>query len=208
MDARTKRQTRSRGFTLLEVLIAMTLLMVVVALVATAMRMSIRSVDAGEKKIEALERFRSSVFIVSSQISSQMPLALNDSDQAGVEPQVIFKGTKTTMTMPSGYSIWNGRSGFVIVDYAVAPGKKGKLCLKASEVSIGQTLKRETILFDGLDSLSFQYFSKKTDLTGMGQWTDDWDEKKHIPEQIRLDLSYRGGKYTYFFQLRAQTDEQ
>jgi general secretion pathway protein J len=192
--------SRFGGFTLLEVLVAMSLLMVVIALVGTAMRMSIHSVGAGEKKIDTLERFRSSIYIITSQINSEIPM-LDEKD--GVKG-LIFQGKKTSLKIPSSYSIWNGREGFVIVNYEIVEDDRGKKSLKASEVTIGPDNKMETKLFEDLDDLYFEYFSKKKDLTGEGQWFEKWDDFKTMPEQIRMTLIYQGKKYSFIMPLRSQ----
>ena len=192
--------TSSKGFTLLEVLISIALLMVIIALAGTAMRMSIHTVSAGEKKIDALERFRSSLYIVSSQIGSQIPL----SDQNGAAGKMIFQGTQKSLRLPTGYSIWSGARGYVIVDYQVMEGDQGKKYLKATEIGMGPSKMGETKLFDNLDDLSFEYFSKKKGIKGEGEWMDVWDDDKMMPEQMKLNFKYDGRKYAFILPLRAQ----
>ncbi len=199
-DDRQDSRARRGGFTLLEVLVAMSLLMVVIALVGTAMRMSIHAVGAGEKKIDAQERFRSSIYIITSQISSEIPL-LEEKDSA---KGLVFQGKKRSLQIPSGYSIWNGWRGYVIVDYEVVEDERGKKSLRASEVTIGPGKRMETKLFEDLDDLSFEYFSKKKDIKGEGQWREKWDDRETLPEQIRMTLTYQSKKYSFILPLRSQ----
>src|SRR3989337_1653647 len=60
--------SRSAGFTLLDLIISITIIGIMVLIIAGATRLGFRSVDAGEKKIESLERMRSSLSLISSQI--------------------------------------------------------------------------------------------------------------------------------------------
>ena len=64
----------SAGFTLLELLISMTLLVVIVVIAFGAMRISSRSMSAGERKMDALERYRTVLSIIDSQVESHIPL--------------------------------------------------------------------------------------------------------------------------------------
>src|SRR5512136_1554467 len=63
-----------RGFTLLELMISITLIGIIAVIIAGAMRLGYRSVDAGERKIESLERMRVSLTLIDSQIQSEIPL--------------------------------------------------------------------------------------------------------------------------------------
>ena len=63
-----------RGFTLLELIISITLLGIIVLVTVGAMRLGSRSVDSGEKRIASLERIKSSLNIIESQIQSEVPL--------------------------------------------------------------------------------------------------------------------------------------
>ncbi len=67
------RGTTDRGFTLLELLISLTLLVVIVVIAMGAMRLGSRSVAAGEKKMNDRERFRTVLSLVDAQIQSQFP---------------------------------------------------------------------------------------------------------------------------------------
>ncbi len=189
-----------RGFTLLEVLISISLLMIVIALAGMAMRMGINAVTAGEKKIDRLERFRSSLQIISCQISSEIPLM-----QQGLDgPKYIFHGEKDELQIPTSYSIWNGWRGYVLVDYEVTQDKNGKMSLTASENGIGAGKKMETMLFSDMDHISFQYAEKRTDLNAEIKWLDKWEDNKILPEKVKLNIAYGGGKYSFVMPLRSR----
>ena len=72
--ARGRSRPADGGFTLLELLISMTLLVVILVVTMGAMRAGSRSVAAGERKMEAQERFRAVLAIMDAQIASQIPL--------------------------------------------------------------------------------------------------------------------------------------
>jgi len=197
---RDLKESSARGFTLLEVLIAISLLMVVIALAGMAMRLGLNSVTAGEKKIETLERFRSSLNIISSQISSEIPLT----DEGSETKKFIFQGSKTRLKLPTGYSIWEGWRGYVVVEYQVIEDDKGKMSMKATENSIGPDKSMSTMLFSGLEHISFSYPGKKDISTGEDKWNDEWEDNKTLPDKIKLNLEYNGKKYSFVMPLKAR----
>jgi general secretion pathway protein J len=65
---------KDEGLTLLELIISITIIGIIILIITGAMQLSFRSVESGEKKIEALERMRSSLAVIDSQIQSEIPL--------------------------------------------------------------------------------------------------------------------------------------
>lgn len=185
--------TRSgnRGFTLLELMISILLLAVIVSIAGLAMRLACRSVSAGETKIERLERFRSSLSIIEAQLQSRIPLVfIVDSNR-----QSSFSGDRATLQFATNHSIWNGRQGYVLVKYQVESDKNGKKFLRAAERIIGVEKPNETILFNNLDDISFEYFFK--DVTGEGKWLEGVPQELVFPEKTRVNMVYEAKKYSF-----------
>ncbi len=174
---------RSKGFTLLELMISITMIAIIAAIVFAAMRLGFRSVEGGEKKIESLERTRTSITIVESQIQSQIPLTA-DTDKGRT---FIFTGSKEFLQFPTNYSIWGGEKGYVTVTYSVETGDNRRQSLRASETIVGLEGTRETMLFKDLDAINFEYFYKgPTDEEG--KWVDEWEDVTMTPEKVRLHV--------------------
>ena len=146
----------NKGFTLLELMVSVALLAVIITVISGAIRLSYRSVDSGEKKIESLERLRMSLIIIDSQIQSAFPLT--DEEQGVKVP--YFEGERDVLMFASNYSIWDGEKGFVQVTYWVEQNEKGKQVLYARENTIGMENERETKLLEGFDDIYFGYFSR------------------------------------------------
>jgi prepilin-type N-terminal cleavage/methylation domain-containing protein len=173
-----------KGFTLLELLISITLVATIVAIATGALRLGYRSISSGEKKMESLERFRSSLYIINSQISSAIPLSF---DRQGIK-QVYFAGSEDFVRMATNYSIWGGQRGHVIVEYRVAIENNGTRSLYASENLVGTEKPRETKLLQGLNGIYFEYFLQdRTEELG-GKWISQWSDTTTVPEKIRLRL--------------------
>ncbi len=171
------------GFTLLELIISIGILGIIILITAGAMRLGARSIASGEKKIESLERIRTSLNIIDSQIQSEIPLTY---DEEGVR-KYYFKGEREFMQFPTNYSIWGGEKGYVIVTYKVESGDYGKQALFASENIVGIEDGRETKLLDAFDGIYFEYFYKDP-TEEEGEWIEQWTDDVNTPEKVRLHL--------------------
>ncbi len=185
------------GFTLLELLISMTLVVVIIVLLMGAMRIGARSVAGGEKKIEAEERFRTVISLIDAQIQSQVPLTYQEDGNE----KYYFRGDGKTLRFSTNYSIWGGQRGYVIVDYRVESDNSGKEIIFASESVPGVEGRRDTRLLEA-SSISFEYYWKDPS-EEQGIWVDSLIEGAAIPEQIRINLLTGTKKLSLLFPVRV-----
>lgn len=172
------------GFTLLELLISITIIGIIVVIVSNAFRLGFRSIDSGENKIDSLERFRTSFRIINSQIQSEIPLKFKEDNKE----KYYLQGDRESLQFATNYSIWGGLRGYVIVKYRVEQDNFGKRSLYATENIAGIESEREVKLFDNYDEIYFEYFFKDP-TEEEGEWADELqDEHDKIPEKIRLHL--------------------
>ncbi len=148
------------------------------------MNVSFRSMNLGEKKIDALERIRASLKIIDSQIQSSIPLTY----QTDGNLKFYFTGQKDSLRVATNYSLWSDNKGYVIVTYKVVSDDNGKKSLYAYENIIGIKDKREALLLEGYDEIYFEYFKK--DLR-KEKTSEEWEEESSshdIPEKVRLHI--------------------
>lgn len=169
------------GFTLLELLISISLLTVVIVLLIGAVRLSSRSMAAGEKKMEAQERFRTVFFLIDAQIQSQVPLTYQEEGST----RYYFQAGPKTLRFATNYSIWGGRRGYVIVDYKIENDGAGKDIMNASE-SVPGIEGGGNVRFLEASSISFEYFWKEPG-EEQGKWAESLTENI-IPEEIRINF--------------------
>jgi prepilin-type N-terminal cleavage/methylation domain-containing protein len=187
-----------RGFTLLELLISLTLLVLIVVIAMGAMRLGSRSVAAGEKKMDAQERFRTVLSLIDAQIQSQLPLTY---EEAG-NRRYYFRGDGKTLRFSTSYSIWSGRKGYVIVDYRVEANGSGREALSASEQIPGIDDRWNAFLLEAKE-ISFDYFYKDP-TEEKGTWLELLPEGNIIPEKIRVRLTRGGEKLALVFPVRVR----
>src|SRR5208283_952387 len=185
MSATNIRLERENGFTLLELMISITLLAVILLIVGTAMRLSLRSVDSGEKRIASLERFRASLNIIEAQIQSELPVPMQEI--AG--KAIVFVGDGESMQFPSNFSLWGNQPGYVTVSYKVEQDQWGKQDLYVEESATGVKDKGQVKLFEFFDRIYFDYFYKNP-TEEKGSWIEQWTttDTVSVPENIRLHL--------------------
>lgn len=174
---------RRAGFTLLELIISVTIIGIIVLMVMGAMRLGFRSVSSGEKKMESFERMRASLTIIDSQIQSGIPVTyIEDGDL-----KYYFKGQRGLLQLSTNYSLWDRQRGYVVVTYRVVSDVSGKKSLYASENIIGIKDKREVKLLDGFDEMYFEYFYKDP-IDGKEKWVEEVKYNLYIPEKVRLHI--------------------
>ncbi len=150
-----KRGNRNNlGFTLLELMISIAIVGIMVSILVAVLRLGFRSVEAGEKKIESLERVRTSVNLIDAQIQSELPLKHEENG----EKKYYFKGQPELLEFSTNHSIWGGETGYVVVSYRVVEEEQGKRTLWASENGVGQENKKEIKLLEFFDEMYFEYF--------------------------------------------------
>ena len=193
-----KKLNRVAGFTLLELIISITLVAIIVLIISVAANLGYRSFNAGEKKMNAVERLRSSLTIIDAQIQSGVTLTL---EEGGVK-QYYFAGEQDSLKFSTNYSIWGGQRGYVIVNYRVDTDDRGKRTLFASEYKVGMENQKETKLLEGFDEITFDYY--KQDATEEeGEWITQWVGEEMMPIRIRINLVRGSNSLSYIMPVRV-----
>jgi len=131
------REVRSeRGVTLLELMIAITLVAGLSTGMLMAMRTSLLTYEKTAKRLESNRRFVKTQQMLSDQISAVMPVqgACPRDDGQIVGVASFLSGSENTLRLVSSYSIAEGSRGYPqIVEYRVIAEQRGSVRLVATE---------------------------------------------------------------------------
>jgi general secretion pathway protein J len=187
----------SRGFTLLELLIALTIVALIVVIIFSALRIGIRAWEKGEKDVDMRQRQRIVLDLIKRQLASTCA-----SDVWGRDQQLAsLKGDSKSIDFVSHIPLTPGnRFGLVYVQYAVKKDKEGKKeHLTFYEKSIALPDKKSgagnpdegdfSELLPGMKSIVFEYLKDRPGEEA-SIWQKTWDPAvdKGVPRAVRVTL--------------------
>lgn len=186
-----------RGFTLMELLLAMSILAIMVTLLMGAFRVGYRAWEKGDEVVAGMQRLRAVLNLVRLQLAATVVPA--PATSGGGEARVDFQGTGTALRFVSARSLVPGAaSGQVLVNYRADIGPDGRWRLRFHEQPLLGTdsgLSSEPAaeayreLIGGLAAVRFEYLATDPD-TGEPAWLERWRAEADgpLPALVRFWL--------------------
>ena len=183
---------QSRGFTLIEVLLATMLLAGGLALAFATLRSATAMVHRGEAIAQRNERIRSSETFLRRRIASAQVIAFATDPQT--QQQIRFLGEPQRMRFVSDLPDYLGRGGPYLHDLSVADGR---LLVSFTLVQGGQAIEEAQArppepLASGLRAVRFRYRGIDPE-GGLGGWQDRWTIGEVLPVQVAMDIESADG---------------
>ena len=206
---------RTPGFTLVEILVALTLFSLVLGMIFSGLRSAGKTWEKSEAQISENDASRLDLGFVRKQLGQAVPLVLLD----GKDNPVLFKGDHDAIRFISDLPGHRGGGGLYLLSLNIVEHDDSKdLVMSYSPVTPDidpdnldridddeDSVKRITVL-QGLDLLEFSYFGSKDDRTDPA-WSDEWRVKQRLPELVRLHMeSVRADKYIPDMTVNLHTD--
>ena len=214
LSRKRRRISPESGFTLIEMLVAVTLLAIMAVGLWSVFSISVRSWSKGTESIDKTQRHRSILDKVRKQIASAYPL--NGSTDMPVdmpiEPQAIdeqlsfntllFNGTETGLSFVSLNSLrFQESPGLTLVSYGIAPDSEGHYSLVEREArytgqifnpDMALNLSESIPIFENLSSCIFEYFDPG-DNDNTSQWLPLWSgqERRELPAAVSITMISR-----------------
>ena len=195
-----KRSETSAGFTLLELIISLTIIALVAILVQNGFRLSVSAWEKGESAIEDQQRYRYALEMMQRQLSSSLPHA--SSEKVKTESDVVFKGDDVSLEFVSRISLISGdSSGMLRVRYRVEVEDDGKSVLFAEADLVdrlGVSAEDEPveedwhILLSDIHDFAFDYLAgvpAEDFMEDASFWESSWGdsgERKGLPLALRV----------------------
>lgn len=194
-----KRPDTSAGFTLLELIISLTIIAIIAVMVQNGFRLSVSAWEKGESAIEDQQRYRYVLELMQRQLCSTLPRALNEN--VNTDSDVVFRGDDASLEFVSRMSLLSeDLSGVIRVRYLVETEDDEKSVLFAENNLIDQlgvSSQDEPgevdwhILLSGIHNFAFDYLAAlptEDALDDASLWEASWgdsDERRGLPLALR-----------------------
>ncbi len=211
--AKHHSSSAAAGFTLIEVLIAMTLLSIMVMLLFSSLRICAQSWEQGENKIAEVNEVAVVYNFFQRHLSSALPV-WNDFSAGDGEPAASqaesgtatdnknktfsFQGKKKSLQFVSVFPASVGRAGMQL--FSIQPQQEDKeQVIKVSltpffPVTEGEEWHREEeVLLRHVSDFTLTYFG--TDDEGKSSWQDEWLEKGVHPRLVKISINTTNGVF-------------
>jgi len=180
---------RARGFTLLEVMLAILLLAVLLAGTYGAIRTAVHAMHSGELAIDRTNRLRVAQEFVRRQISRIMPLAF--SQDQNTNTNFVFEGKGNFMRFVAPMPGYLSKGGPYVQTLSFAGSRRGgKQLLFTDEMLNGFDIDQKSdnepsVLLDEIADGHFEYrtIDDQGELT---DWSDRWEDPSVTPVMVRV----------------------
>ena len=179
---------RAAGFTLVEVVLALTIFALMGAILYGAFSLSHRAVEKSQASAMQNQKQRSVADLLGSYIRSTFPYR-----ESVQETTAFFQGEADSVTFVSAYSQGMGGRGMAKIQIAADDAGDGRSHLRLQEttpvrinaeaVAAGQIY--SVVLQDGIKELRLAYLDPKAD---QEIWEERWDgsERRTLPRAVRV----------------------
>ncbi len=177
------------GFTLIEVMLAMTLLSIMVTLLFASLKVCADSWNKGELKIAEVNEKAVVYQFFKRHLPSIRPLWDNFSHEN--ERQFSFQGSRDKLQFVSVFPASASRKGLQLFEIKFDKGNERqiKVILSPFYPSLDEQewKTEEVILLEHVDALKISYFGKET-MDSDGAWVDSWTGKEHLPRLVKIKI--------------------
>jgi len=195
-----RQGARQEGFTLLELMISITLLTMMMAMVFSVFATATDSIPRGEAAAERSARLRMATALMTRQIRSLVDYPAESEDE---EIHPFFNGDENSFTFITAAPQMGRGDGLGWVTYWVEEGSLNlteRLIFSAGAfVAEEPTSVAEATLLTGLAGHRFEYLRLEGDTS---EWVDGWEglEEQSPPAAIRITIEGLGLTNSYWIQ--------
>jgi len=178
---------RSAGFTLIELIIALALISMALALGFAALRIAARSMEKTDRLVNELEELRVVSSVVQQQLSQARPLR-----ESLTTRQINFNGDSQQLEFVASAPAQGGRlTGLYRYRLRfITSGEEQKLLLEYQPYAPGLTQWSSsvdsTVLMNGIKAGEFAYFGASKEAPE--EWQMSWRGVDHMPRLVRLAM--------------------
>ena len=183
---------RARGFTLLEMLLAITLLGMLLTLLATALVGANRAAAKGERYGERLDEMRAAQNFLHRALGATLPLDLSDTD-TDTDRLVVFEGSAQSMRFAASLNnaLGGGIRLHILEKVPAGNGSALRVRFARAATAGGGEWGQPQILVRDVRALRFSYRGRDERGQPTG-WLDRWPWPSRVPQAVRIELTGDG----------------
>ncbi len=187
----------SRGFTLVELLLALTLMSMLLALAYGGLRASTRAADKGQTILEDSSRIRMAHQFVRKQLDQMMPLVFDENEDQTV--RTVFEGAPDKIRYVAPMPGYLGFGGPQVQELAFVRGDDGLELVLSHALLQGfeeQKLyeRAPIVLISEIEFAEFSFLGR--DETGeLTPWVTSWEDTALLPEAVSVDVEFNEEVY-------------
>ncbi|MGH8554188.1 MAG: prepilin-type N-terminal cleavage/methylation domain-containing protein [Gammaproteobacteria bacterium] len=179
------QQRAGGGFTLVELLLALTLTGLIMVALYSGLRVGTRASDAAETRAAMTEDQRAVAGFISRQVSRACPLVWLDQ----AEQQLVFRGGSRSLTFTANSPI-RGEPGGLYIGAIELSGGRLVFTYWRAEPDLDDPLvapenARRTVMLNHVKDALFSYYGESGRVTA---WHDTWNDDKRLPARVRLSI--------------------
>lgn len=178
-------RTGGAGFTLIEVVLAMILVGLIMAIAVGGIRMSRKAAESGERRVEATNSIRVTQEFLRKQFSRALPLAFATDRAQG--RNYVFEGDDREITFVAPMPGYLSSGGPYVQMLSIERGElrfQHRMLLSEDDDEA-----EPVVLLDRIRRGKFEY--RGIDDQGrLSDWDDDWEDASRTPMMVRVSLEF------------------
>jgi general secretion pathway protein J len=180
-----KQRRSEAGFTLLEMLVAMTLLAIVLGSVAGALNLSGRAFESAASRYDAAGELALARDLLRRRVAQAFPLTTGPSGQE----TYLFEARAGSLAFALMEAPGPGGGGPMRAEFRIEGDPGAQRLVYRQGPLTGGDLHASTLLSGQFD-LAFDYL--ETDGVGGARWQREWTHRRRLPALIRLSIREAG----------------
>jgi len=196
---KSEHKIKQAGFTLLEVLIGMSLMSIMMLLLFASLRLCVQNWNAGEKKIAQV----SEAAIIQNFLQNKLHAAVPLDGDFLEEPQFSFQGSKDELQFVAAMPASAARLGLQLFKMSLIPAARDEqgrqLQIEMQPFfPLGDSEQWDVepvVILRKIQSLQFAYFGPDSDSRRSdSSWQSDWQEREGLPGLVSIDIELINGE--------------
>jgi general secretion pathway protein J len=195
-----------RGFTLIEVVITLTILGLICLIIFGAFRLGLSAWERGESVKDEYQKVRIVSQLITQQVKSAVPYKIKPQEAEG--DYLAFEGDARSLRFVSALPIKGKQpEGFVYAKYEFKEeGSEGGRLILYEEKALNKDFFAEepkeelgVSLLEGVSSVRFEYFREEDPLNNQQEeWVEEWRAKdeKRLPKALKMTIIRKNQKGT------------